>query len=154
NEAGDETGWGSKICRAQPESLGKWDCKIDPKKYDSPLVFRHGADIYLVARRNVTEDGNYDLFRRDLPYKEQTQYYLFNYSLEPKRCALWKVDPDLQEVSFLLDLPSFGDTCFPSQLPVNDTDHDIYNYTSPLDGEDVDWIVGQGLLSSIYRIRL
>ncbi len=28
------------------------------------------------------------------------------------------------------------------------------NYTSPLDGEDVDWIVGQGLPSSIYKIEL
>ncbi len=114
NEAGDASGWGSKICRAEASSLGDWKCKSDPKKYDSPLVFRHGERVYLVARRNVTETGNYDLFRRDLPAKEQTQFYLFNYSLEPKRCALWEVDPDEQTVSFLLDLPSFGDTCFPS----------------------------------------
>ncbi|MEZ4301463.1 MAG: sialidase family protein [Polyangiaceae bacterium] len=154
NEAGDETGWGSKICRAQPGSLGEWHCAPDKRKYDSPLVIRHGADIYLVARRNVTETGNYDLERRDLSPKDQTQLYLFEYSFAPKRCSLWKVDPDALSVSFLLDLPSFGDTCFPSALQVGPDEYDIYNYTSPLDGDDVDWIIGQGIDSSIYRIRL
>jgi hypothetical protein len=154
NEAGDETGWGSKICRAQPGDLGHWQCASDKKKYDSPLVFRHGDDVYLVARRNVTETGHYDLERRDLSAKEQTQLYLFEYSFQPKRCALWKVDPDALEVEHLLDLPSFGDTCFPSALQVGDDEYDVYNYTSPLDGDDVDWIVGQGIDSSIYRIRL
>lgn len=154
NEAGDETGWGSKICRARPGSLGDWQCASDKRKYDSPLVFRHGDDVYLIARRNVTETGHYDLERRDLTPKEQTQLYLFEYSFAPKRCALWKVDPDALQVHFLLDLPSFGDTCFPSALPVGDDEYDVYNYTSPLDGEDVDWIVGQGIESSIYRIRL
>ena len=57
-------------------------------------------------------------------------------------------------MSFLRDLPSFGDTCFPSALRVGEDEYDVYNYTSPLDGDDVDWIVGQGLNSSIYRIRL
>ena len=154
NEAGDEMGWGSKICRAEAQSLGEWRCVSDPKKYDSPLLFRHGARVYLVARRNVTETGNYDLFRRDLSPKEQTLLYLFSYSLEPKRCSLWEVDPEERKVHFVLDLPSFGDTCFPSQLPVSRSDYEIYNYTSPLDGDDVDWFVGQGLPSSIYRIRL
>ncbi len=37
---------------------------------------------------------------------------------------------------------------------MSESDHDIYNYTSPLDGEDVDWIEGQGMDSWIYRIRL
>lgn len=154
NEAGDETGWGSKICRARPGDLGHWQCAPDKRKYDSPLVFRRGADVYLVARRNVTETGNYDLERRDLPAKEQTQLYLFEYSFAPKRCSLWKVDPDALSVAFLLDLPSFGDTCFPSALGVGDGEYDIYNYTSPLDGDDVDWILGQSIESTIYRIRL
>lgn len=154
NEAGDDTGWGSKICRAKPQDLGDWQCAPDKRKFDSPLVIRHGEEIYLVARRNVTETGNYDLGRRDLPPKEQTQLYLFEYSFAPKRCSLWRVDPDALSVSFLLDLPSFGDTCFPSALKVSDDEYDIYNYTSPLDGEDVDWIVGQGQDTLIYRVRL
>lgn len=154
NEAGDETGWGSKICRAEPSALGDWHCAPDKRKYDSPLVIRHQEDVYLVARRNVTETGYYDLERRDLSPKDQTELYLFEYSFQPKRCSLWKVDPDALAVTFLLDLPSFGDTCFPSALALGGSEYDIYNYTSPLDGEDVDWIVGQGIESSIYRIRL
>lgn len=154
NEAGDETGWGSKICRAEPWALGDWQCAPDKRKYDSPLVIRHQDDVYLVARRNVTETGYYDLERRDLSPKDQTELYLFEYSFQPKRCSLWKVDPDALAVNFVLDLPSFGDTCFPSALALGGSEYDVYNYTSPLDGEDVDWIVGQGIESSIYRIRL
>ncbi|MBK8253968.1 MAG: hypothetical protein IPK82_15060 [Polyangiaceae bacterium] len=154
NEAGDEMGWGSKICRAEPQSLGTWTCAPDKRKFDSPLVFRHKDDVYLVARRNVTDSGYYDLERRDLTPKEQTQLYLFEYSFKPKRCSLWRVHPENLTVQFVLDLPSFGDTCFPSALQVSENEFDIYNYTSPLDGEDVSWIVGQGLPSSIYRIRL
>lgn len=156
NEAGDATGWGSKICRADADSPGDWQCVADPRKFDSPLVFRDGRAVYLVARRNVTETGNYDLFRRDLSPKEQTQLYEFEYSFAPKRCSVWRVDTDSLEVTFLVDLPSYGDTCFPSALPVGPKEYDLYNYTSPLEGDDpdVDWIVGQGLPSSIYRIRL
>jgi hypothetical protein len=154
NEAGDATGWGSKICRAAANDWGNWHCMGDKKKYDSPLVFRNGDAVYLVGRRNVTETGNFDLERRELSTKDQAQFYLYEYSFQPKRCSLWKVDPDALSVSFLLDLPSFGDTCFPSALPVGTNQYDIYNYTSPLDGEDVDWIAGQGGLTSIYRIRL
>lgn len=155
NEAGDSSGWGSKICRAAANDLGNWQCASDKKKYDSPLVFRHGNDVYLVGRRHVTETGNYDLERRDLSAKDQAQLYLFDYSFYPKRCALWKVNPDARSVQFVLDLPSRGDTCFPSILPVGEKEYDIYNYTSALDDEeDISWIVGQGRPTSIYKIRL
>jgi len=30
------------------------------KKYDSPLVFKHGSKIYLVGRRNMNKSGYYD----------------------------------------------------------------------------------------------
>jgi hypothetical protein len=155
NEAGDSSGWGSKICRAAANDLGNWQCASDKKKYDSPLVFRHGKDVYLVGRRHLKEAGNYDLERRDLSPKDQAQLYLFDYSFYPKRCSLWKVDPDARSVHFVLDLPSRGDTCFPSILPVGENEYDIYNYTSALDDEeDISWIVGQGRPTSIYKIRL
>lgn len=154
NEAGDETGWGSKICRAEPASLGDWRCVGDPRKYDSPLVFTHEGTIWLVGRRNVTEDGNYDLFRRDLSAEEQTWLYEVTYWQEPKRCALWRVDPDTLAVQWEADLPSRGDTCFAGILPIDDHSFAIYNYSSPLDGPDVPWVEGQQGPTNVYRTTL
>ncbi|MFT3771839.1 MAG: hypothetical protein QM820_41050 [Minicystis sp.] len=156
NEAGDETGWGSKICRAEAKDLGAWSCAGNPRKYDSPLVFRDGEHVYLVGRRNVTESGNYNLGLRDMSAHDQTAKYEVEYSFEPKRCALWEVDPVGLEVSFVADLPSHGDTCFPGILAHGEGKYTIYNYTSPLDSqsEDWDWIKGQGLPTDIYRIGL
>lgn len=156
NEAGDETGWGSKICRAEAKDLGKWTCKPDPKKYDSPIVFREGDRVFLIGRRQVTESGNYDLMMRELSQKEQTGKYQVEYSFTPKRCALWEVDPEKLEVSFVVDLPSHGDTCFPGVIPHGEGNYSVYNYTSPLDAlaDDYIWIKGQGLPTHIYRIGL
>ncbi|MEM7188562.1 MAG: hypothetical protein AAF439_03040 [Pseudomonadota bacterium] len=92
NEAGDELGWGSKICRGEADDLADWRCEADPRKYDSPLVFEHGGRIWLVGRRNVTDDGAYDLGMRDLDHADQTLLYNATYWQEPKRCSLWEVN--------------------------------------------------------------
>ncbi len=154
NEAGDETGWGSKICRAEADSLGDWECLGDPRKYDSPLVFRHGSHVYLVGRRNLTETGNYDLQMDDLEPEDQTLQYEFDYWQQPKRCSLWHVEPESQTVEFLLDLPSQGDTCFAAVVPLSETRYLLYNYSSPVDGEDPSWIEGQTDPTHIYRMVL
>ena len=153
NELGDDFGFGSKICRAPAEDLANWDCVADPKKYDSPLVFRHGADVWLVGRRNVTDDGHYDLQKDDLNRTQQYYDYQLNYWNAPKRCALWRVDPDALEVTWVLDLPSRGDTCFASVL---DTDDGLllYNYSSDPEGPDLSWIEGQTRPTFIHRMIL
>lgn len=164
NEAGDEaSGWGSKICRAPANDLGNWTCQSDKKKYDSPLVFEHDGEVWLVARRNVTESGHYDLDQDELSAKDQTETYLVEYSFNPKRCALWHVYPESLTVEHEIDLPSRGDTCFASQLPKDDDTVTIYNYSNELedavdckawpgDCTDVDWWVGQSQATIIYRI--
>ncbi len=155
NEAGEPGfGWGSKICRAEAGDFGNWNCVFDPKKYDSPLVIRHSTGIYLIGRRNITEDGNYDLFFRDLSPADQTTAYNGNYWTKPKKCSLWQVDPDTLEVSFIVDLPSNGDTCFASAIQLNDDQFLIYNYTSPLDNPDLRWVDGQTDNTFIYRLTL
>jgi hypothetical protein len=154
NEAGDEDGFGSKICRAEADALGEWRCAADPRKYDSPLVFRHGDRVLLVGRRNVSEDGFYDLGRDDLSFEDQYLEYQLTYWSLPKRCSLWEVAPDTLEVSFLLDLPSAGDTCFASVIPLSEHDYLLYNYTSPVDEPDTAWAPGQQGPTSIYRIVL
>ncbi len=153
NEHGDEFGFGSKICRAPASDLGSWDCLGDPKKYDSPLVFRHGDDVWLVARRNVTDDGYYDLNKPELDFTEQYYDYQLNYWSAPKRCALWSVDPDALEVSWVLDLPSRGDTCFASVVESEDGLL-LYNYSSDPDGPDVSWLEGQTSPTFIHRMIL
>lgn len=158
NEAGDETGWGSKICKAAAGDFGNWHCEGDKRKYDSPLVFRHGQRIFLIGRRQLANDGLYDLGMRDLDAKGQTGKYEVEYSFSPKRCSLWEVDPKTLTVSFVLDLPSMGDTCFPGLLDKGDGKFVVYNYTSPLEaiaeGEEWKWIEGQSRPTVIYRVEL
>ncbi|MBK8995316.1 MAG: hypothetical protein IPM35_06100 [Myxococcales bacterium] len=154
NELGDEDRWGSKICRAEAGALGKWTCKPDPRKYDSPLVFRQGADVWLIGRRQLANDGNYDLFQTELSAEAQTSAYEAAYWKTPKRCSLWKVDPVALTVSFVLDLPSNGDTCFASAVPLRDKSFLVYNYTSPLDGEELSWLAGQQNPTLIYQLSL
>ncbi len=68
--------------------------------------------------------------------------------------SLWEVHPDTLEVSFVLDLPSKGDTCFASALEVTEGQYTVYNYTSPLGGPDISWLEGQTANTLIYRIDL
>jgi len=156
NEAGENGVFGSKICRAAPGALGAWTCADDPKKYDSPLLFRHGADVWLVARRNVTETGVFDLMLPLAPQDAALQN-LLDYSSRPKRCALWRVDPEALTATFELDLPSRGDTCFASEVPLSPDDFLVYNYSSDFEEErDVDpsWFEAQFEPTYIYRMVL
>jgi hypothetical protein len=157
NENGDADGWGSKVCRAEANALDDWRCESDPRKYDSPLLFNHAGIFWLVGRRNVTETGNYDLGGDDRTHAQRSFNNQTTYWLEPKRCSLWRVDPESLTVHFETDLPSRGDTCFASVIeadPDADHDYDLYNYTSPLDGEDVGWQDGQNGPTLIYRLAL
>lgn len=154
NEAGDDDGWGSKVCRAEAGALAAWTCAPDPRKYDSPLVFRHGDRVWLIGRRNLTDTGNYDLGYDHLDAREATLQYQVDYWNHPKRCSLWEVDPVGLTVSFVLDLPSRGDTCFASALHAGGDDWVVYNYSSPVDGPDLDWLQGQLGETRIYRQTL
>ncbi|MCK6529822.1 hypothetical protein L6R50_20455 [Myxococcota bacterium] len=61
------------------------------------------------------------------------------------------MDPDALAVEFVLDLPSKGDTCFPGMVPREEGRYLVYNYSSPIDGPDVDWVTGQHGETRIYR---
>ncbi|HMV65619.1 MAG TPA: hypothetical protein PKA64_02120 [Myxococcota bacterium] len=151
NEAGDESGFGSKICTAPADDPMAWDCAYDPRKYDSPLVIHELGAVWLVARRNVSDTGWYDLGRDDLPAAQQYGSYQLDYWQRPKRCALWRVDPDRREVSWVFDLPSNGDTCFPEAEPLGDGVWLLYNYSNDPDGPELTWIEGQTGDTNIYR---
>jgi hypothetical protein len=151
NEAGDHAnGFGSVVCHAPAGSPADWTCNRDPKQYDSPLMFSHGEEIYLVARRTVSEDGAYDKgsgwgFLRGIASA-------LDYVTTAKRCSVFHYVKAEGRVAFMMDLPSRGDTCFPGFLPGKDPDEVVlYNYSSDIEGPDVPWSVGQRRPTFIYR---
>jgi hypothetical protein len=143
NEDGDATGFGSHVCYAPPEDLSAWQCsqQTDPDRYDSPEMFRHGDDLYLVARRDI--GGPYDAQDDDLSLAERRGRYLIAYSLRPKHCALYKIDKRERKVVHVVDLPGVGDTSFPSVQQTGPHTYLLANYTSPLDDPDITWLQGQ-----------
>jgi hypothetical protein len=156
NEDGDQTGFGSHLCHAESSNLGAWDCpaRSNPERYDSPELFRHGDDLYLVARRDV--GGPFDQQREDLDFLDARRQYLLDYWTRPKRTAIYRIDRDTREVVPLLDLPSAGDTAFPSIRRTGPHSYLLANYTSPLDDPDLSWVEGQGseLGTRIYFVEV
>jgi hypothetical protein len=120
------------------------------RKFDSPYVFKKDGQVYAVARRNISEDGHYD---------QAGPFHLFkairnqlNYITTGKRCAIWHFVPGKNELDFVMDLPSRGDTCFPSVIDDPASDKvTIYDYSSPTQGADPPWSVGQRKPTYIYR---
>jgi hypothetical protein len=151
NEAGDETGFGSLVCRAPAGDLDNWNCHHDPKKYDSPLMFWYDGEAYLIGRRNISETGNYDI----TPSGNMATRALRNqidYWQRLKRCSLWRYVQSEDRIAYVLDLPSSGDTCFAAQISGdNEGELIVYNYSSPIDGPDQAWMDAQLGDTHIYR---
>jgi len=144
NEAGDENGFGSKICRAELDDPTDWDCIDDCRKFDSPLMFTHDDQAWLIGRRNVTDSGCFDLGLdpNDFSHSERFTRYSADYWQQPKRCTIWHVDDETLAVTAIQDLPSAGDTCFPSILTIGDA-YEVWNYTSDPNQPDTPWLEGQ-----------
>lgn len=155
NEGGDDDGWGSKICRTSGTTgttVAPWACRHDPRRFDSPLMFAHDGEIYLVARRNVSADGNFDLGSSEPDRKMRVIGYHIDYLTKPKRCAIWRFVPGEDRVAFVIDLPSRGDTCFPGQIAGDSPDtRIIYDYSSDIDAPELTWNQGQNGPTYIYR---
>jgi hypothetical protein len=154
-EAADPLGFGSKLCSAPADDLGNWECVIDPKKYDSPLMFKHENQAYIIGRRNLSETGNFDLGYDQYPEFLRYLLYELDYWLRPKRTSLWTVDAQTLAVDWVLDFPSTGDTCFPGILQgESENEFVVYNYSSPWDGGEKFWLQGQLGPTVIYRTGL
>jgi hypothetical protein len=151
NEAGDASGWGSQVCRAPAGSPARWQCRPDRRKYDSPFMFWHDGEAYLVARRNLNGSGEYDLGAGGGRLL-RTVWNQVSYSLTPKRTALWRYVQGEDRFAFVLDLPSRGDCCFAAVLGGGAAgEHVVYDYSCALDGPDVPWLQGQRGRTFIYR---
>jgi len=152
NEAGDASGFGSMVCHAPAADVLDWTCTHDPRKYDSPLVFAHDGEVYLVGRRNVSETGAYDIATDIADHSERGVVNQLDYWRRPKRCSLWRFVPGENRIAYLLDLPSRGDTCFAAVLPTAVPDElALYDYSSDVEGLDVAWMEGQAGNTYIYR---
>ena len=143
NEDGDDTGFGSLLCTASSSDLSQWDCptKSDPKRYDSPRMFRHDSELYMVARRDI--GGPYDQADPSLPFADQQMQNLTAYSGRAKTTALYWINRTAQQVEHLIDLPGAGDTAFPSVVQEGPHTYRVANYTSPLHDPDRTWFEGQ-----------
>jgi hypothetical protein len=155
NEAGDErNGYGSVVCQASAGAIADWSCGRDARKFDSPMMFSHGGEAYLVARRTANADGAYD---RGLGWGMlRSIVNQLVYISTAKRCSLYHVvrgEPGGEpRVAFVMDLPSRGDTCFAARVEGGDPDEVVlYNYSSDIAGPDVAWSVGQRRPTYIYR---
>ncbi len=153
NEAGDFAGSGSKLCRGSGVTLGGWKCKTDHRKYDSPLVFEHDGEIYVVGRRNLSGDGRYDVSTDKGPVG--IIHNELAYITTAKRCAVWHWIKSEDRLGFVIDLPSRGDTCFPSRLAQSDPNRVvIYDYSSDIEGPELPWSAGQRRDTFVYRHEL
>lgn len=140
NEDGDTSGWGSRIARAQAGTLGRWDLfprnQSNENIYESPRMFRHGDELFLVARRDnagVYWNHSWD----GLPWEVEHDLILAEYSLRPHRTSVWHLnrgDPDHgvdPVLEYLFDIPGCGDTAFPSILRIGKHTYLVANYTNP-----------------------
>ncbi len=143
NEDGDESGWGSHFVSAPAASPGDWQfpAKSYAERYDSPRMFRHKGELYLIARRDV--GGPFDRGMRWLPFNVQRWLYLGEYSARPKRTSLYYVNREERRFDWMEDLPSAGDNAFPSVIQLSENRFLIANYSSPLQRDGWTWIQGQ-----------
>jgi hypothetical protein len=132
NEDGDSSGKGAHVCYAPADQLSQWSCSSPalPERYDSPEMFRHGEDLYLLARRDP--DGVFGEDESLLPY-----------SLRPKQTSLYRINQEERSVEWIMDLPGCGDTAFPTVRRLDAHTFLIANYTSPLDDLEIPWARGQ-----------
>jgi hypothetical protein len=151
NEAGDASGWGAKVCRGPAGRPAEWECRSDRRKYDSQYMFWHDGEAYMIARRNLNGSGEYDLGAGP-SFLLRTVWNQVNYSLSPKRTALWRYVRGEDRFAWIVDLPSRGDCCFPAVLDTQDlSERVVYDYSCALDGPDVAWLSGQRGETFVYR---
>jgi len=152
----DSLGWGAKICTAPAAATWRWTCRGDARRLDSPFVFIDRGHAYVIARRQVAFNGEYDYLDTNLPDTDaQFAMYDSEYAATTKRCALWSINLRTRGFRPIVDVPGVGDTCYPSVIRRRRHRYLVYNYTSPLDGGDPPWgtalLVGRTL---IYRQTL
>lgn len=73
---------------------------------------------------------------------------------EPKRTTLYWLNRETKRLVRLHDLPSAGDTAFPSIVKVGPGEFLVANYSSPFDKRDRSWGRGQQSPTGIYVVKI
>lgn len=141
NEDGDASGFGSHLVQADTPDAWQFPSMSSPWRYDSPRMFKHGDEIYMIARRDPVHE--YDREFRSLTPARRKFLLFAAYGLRPKRTTLYRIDRGRREVVTIGDLPGAGDTAFPSIVRLAPHTFLVANYTSPLDDPDRSWLRGQ-----------
>jgi len=148
NEDGDDSGWGSRTFFAPSNNLSDWRWtkeQSDPWIYESPKMFRHGSELYLVAR---TDPGG-PFWTKDnpllnvLPPWEHHLYDLVSFSFRQHGTAIWRLDKATGDLMKVLELAGCGDTAFPSIIRISPHKFVILNYSSPMINCPHNWLEGQ-----------
>jgi hypothetical protein len=147
-------GWGSDICRVSEPGTRNWRARRYPNKLDSPLLFRDGDDVFLIARRQVAFGGRYDLGWHTPDAPARTRCYQLIYWATPKRTTLWHIDTESLELTKVRDLPGRGDCCFPAIVRTSEGRYTTYDYSSPINRPNRPWFLGQLAPTTIYEIDL
>merc|ERR1719369_707327 len=145
NEDGDDSGWGSRTFFAEKEDLSNWQFISNesyPWIYESPKMFRHGSDLYLVAR---TDPGGPFWSKENpllniLPAWEHHLYDLVEFSFRQHGTAIWRLNQESGSLEPLLQLEGCGDTAFPSIIRLSLHEYLILNYSSPFDACPANWL--------------
>ncbi len=145
-------GEGAMLCYADKDSLATWKMYHTKKKYDSSCMFRHGKDIYLVARRN--RGGNAEKAPGWMPDGIRRTVNLASYSFTPKTTALYRLNTEVKDFDWVMDLPGCGDNAFPAVVAIDENNYYVLNYTNELSNPDITWFSGQFQKTYIYYLRL
>jgi hypothetical protein len=142
NEDGDASGFGSRVARSTGPAESWTFAPSDPRRLDSPRLFRGPDGLYLLAR--LDPGRPFDWAWRRLPLTLRRLLNLARYSLTPKRSALYKLDEARWAFDLVAELPGASDTAFPAVVALGGGRFLVANYSSPLpDAEGWSWLRGQ-----------
>jgi hypothetical protein len=136
---------GSYIFRGDKDSIYKWKLWYSPYKFDSPMLFNHEDNLFLLSRRNLDGDGIY--YRKPEKYNRN----LIRYSLTKKTTSLFQIDTTIKNLVHILDFNSTGDCAFPGIIKTSDSTYIMLNYSSNINKRNKSWIAGQLGKTYIYK---
>jgi hypothetical protein len=154
-EDGDFSGFGSQIFFASKDSLDQWHhlSQANREAYMSPKIFRHGDDIYLVARRQLGKKPfGFASKILGMPIRRMANWV--NYSLSPKTTAIFRLNTLKKSIEHVRDLPGAGDTALPSILRLGKDRFLLANYSSNPKHHNRTWLKGQLNPTYIYLMVL
>lgn len=149
-EDGDRNGFGSQVAFAPKDNPGQWQfSETDPYCYQSPRMFRHGNELYLIARKQLGKKpfGKASQ-KRSMRHQRLTNW--IGWSITAKTTALYRINRQTHKVEWVMNLPGAGDTAFPSVVRLDEHQFLVANYSSPLRFKKRGWISGQLGKTGIY----